>query len=85
MIKSNLIYWVKEDSRRLRSLKLTICSERDAVEIGKSGVAALRRERMQRLLDEAKSQGARLSYRDLSLILLTSKSTLKRDNKAVED
>ncbi len=83
-MKSNLIYWVREDSRRLRSLTLTICSEKDAVVIGKSGVAALRRERMRRLLDEARSQGAKLSYRDLSLILLTSKSTLKRDNKAVE-
>jgi hypothetical protein len=77
----NLIYWVRESRDRLKSLKLTICCERDFDVLNKFGLAELRRHRIQRLLVEAKEQGARLSYRDLSLILLTSKATLKRDIK----
>ncbi len=61
---------------RLRSLKLTVCSEEDRQS---SGLADLRRRKLSRLLREALSQGARLSYRDLSIIMLTSKATLKRD------
>lgn len=83
-MKGNLVYWVKESRDRLKSLKLTICSDKDAIVLSELGLAELRRQRIQRLLDEARDQGARLSYKDLSLILLTSKSTLKRDIKTVK-
>jgi len=80
-MKGDLVYWVRESKERLRSLKLTVCCEKDAAILNSGGLAELRRQRMMRLIDEARNQGARLSYRDLALILLTSKSTLKRDVK----
>lgn len=43
------------------------------------GLAALRRERMMRLCQEAQAQGALLGYEDLVQLLLSSLSTLKRD------
>ncbi|TAN42998.1 MAG: DUF1670 domain-containing protein [Nitrospirae bacterium] len=80
-MKGSLTYWVREKSDRLRSLKLTVWSVHDHAVLETRGLAELRRIRAQRLIDESLQQGARLSYRDLSLILLTSKSTLKRDIK----
>lgn len=80
-MKGNLVYWVRENSDIIRSLRLTIWAARDHDILETQGLAELRRQRMQRLIDESKSQGVRLSYKDLSLILLTSKSTLKRDIK----
>ncbi len=70
-----LTYWVQEGDNRLRALKLTVCAEDE----GSSGVADLRRRRLSRILAEALAQGARLSYKDLGIIMLTSKATLKRD------
>ncbi|MDA8434176.1 MAG: DUF1670 domain-containing protein [Nitrospiraceae bacterium] len=78
-MKGNLVYWVREGNERMRSLRLTVCSEKDSDVLSRGGLAELRRLRAQRLVSEAEKQGARLSYRDLSLILLASKSTLKRD------
>jgi hypothetical protein len=77
-------YWVREGKDRLKSLKLTVCCERDFDVLCRLGLAELRRRRIRRLLVEARDQGAKLSYRDLSLLLLTSKSTLKRDLKIME-
>lgn len=45
----------------------------------KEGVVALRRVRIQRLLDEAISQGAVASQEDLALVLHVSVRTIKRD------
>lgn len=78
-MKKNFVYWVKEGRGRLKSLNLTYCCEDDADILSREGVSELRRLRVARLLEQAREQGATLSYRDLSLILLTSKSTLKRD------
>lgn len=78
-MKGSLVYWIKESNERLKGLRLTYCGENDLDILSNSGLAGLRRTRMSRLIDEAKKQGVRLSYRDLSLILLTSRSTLKRD------
>lgn len=58
----------------MRSLKLTVCAEED-----RGGMMSVRRRRLSRLLEEASLQGGRLSYRDLSMIMLSSKATLKRD------
>jgi|Deesub1362A_J573_1020465.scaffolds.fasta_scaffold00048_142 hypothetical protein len=73
-MSGRLTYWVAEGGGRLRSLRLTVCAEED-----RGGVPAVRRRRLLRLLREAAHQGGRLSYRDLSVIMLTSKATLKRD------
>jgi hypothetical protein len=78
-MKSKLVYWMREGRERLKSLNLTVCCEGDSDVLGSLGLAELRRQRMLRLIEEAREQGARLTYRDLSLILLTSKATLKRD------
>lgn len=75
-MSGTLTYWVFEGENRLRSLKLTVCSEDDR-QI--AGLQAMRRRRLSRLLNEAMTQGARLSYKDLRIIMLTSKATLKRD------
>lgn len=73
-MSGTLVYWVPDDGSRLTALKLTVCSKED-----NGGVPSARRKRLSRIILEANSQGAKLSYRDLSLILLTSKATLKRD------
>ncbi len=83
-MECSLIYWVKESRERLKSLRLTYCCDDDLAVLSRSGLAELRRQKALRLMDEAERQGARLSYRDLSLILLTSKSTLKRDMRTRE-
>jgi len=75
-MNGTLTYWVTEGGNRLRSLKLTVCAEG---EDSGCGLAELRRKRLSRILSEALAQGARLSYRDLSIIMLASKATLKRD------
>lgn len=75
-MSGTLTYWVMEGKNRLRSLKLTVCAED---EISNYGVVKLRRKRLSRILSEAVAQGVKLSYKDLSIIMLTSKATLKRD------
>lgn len=78
-MECNLVYWMRESRERLKGLKFTYCCDNDLAILNSSGLAELRRQKALRLMAEAEKQGARLSYRDLSLILLTSKSTLKRD------
>lgn len=75
-MSGTLVYWAQEGGNRLRSLRLTVCSEDDR---GVGDLRNLRRKRLSRILKEASIQGARLSYSDLSIIMLTSKATLKRD------
>lgn len=74
-----LTYWTHESRVLLKSLRLTVCTSGDMEAIGALGLAEVRRRRLLRILGEARRQGAHLTYRDLSLILLTSKATLKRD------
>jgi hypothetical protein len=83
-MKARLVYWMRESRERLKGVTLTYCCDDDSDVLSRSGLAELRRQRALRLLKEAETQGAKLSYRDLSLILLTSKSTLKRDLGARE-
>lgn len=71
-------YYVRSGRDTLRQVKLTLCCEKD-MELLKRGISSLRRVRLKRLMNEAASQGVRLSYRDLSLLLLASKATIKRD------
>jgi DNA-binding transcriptional ArsR family regulator len=73
-MSGTLVYWVPEGGNRIRSLKLTVCSDEDH-----GGVSFVRRKRLSRLLKEASMQGAKLSYADLCMIMLASRATLKRD------
>jgi hypothetical protein len=75
-MKGTLTYWVSEGKNRLRLLKLTVCADDGGLDCG---IGELRRKKLSRILDEALAQGVRLSYSDLSMIMLTSKATLKRD------
>jgi hypothetical protein len=75
-VSGTLTYWVPDGENRFRMLRLTVCSDEDGA--GR-GLASLRRRRLTRILREASGQGASLSYSDLSMIMLASKSTLKRD------
>lgn len=85
VMKGNLSYKI-ENGHRLMPLSLTICNEE---ELKNKSLQEIRRQRLMRLLREAKEQGCLLSYKDLKLILLSSLATLKRDvgymrNKGIE-
>jgi hypothetical protein len=78
-MKGRLVYWAKSGKSTLKSLTLTVTSDEDSETQGLSSLSELRQRKILMLLEEAQNQGVKLSYRDLSLILLTSKATLKRD------
>lgn len=50
-----------------------------------SGLAGLRRHRLQRLTRQAYDQAAVLSYEDLAVLLTTSPATIKRDARALRN
>lgn len=66
-------------SLRKRRILLTLVSEDDDAILAKQGLASLRQARIIRLCRQAHEQGALLAYEDLTNLLLTSLSTLKRD------
>lgn len=73
-IIGKISYNVRHDGD-IRALSLTFGSEGGYA----AGLAEQRRETLRRLVREAEGQGVRLSYSDLSIILLSSRATLKRD------
>jgi hypothetical protein len=73
---STLHYAAREERNRYRGIKLSVGRVDGANE---AGVGEARRRRLVQVLKEAASQGVRLGYRDLMLILLASRATLKRD------
>ncbi len=77
-----ITYYVRDGKNTMRCIKLTLCCEQDFNYMKSSGISMLRKLRIKRLMQEAMQQGVRLSYRDLSLLLLASKATIKRDLKA---
>jgi hypothetical protein len=77
-MSGTLTYLVPDGADRFKMLRLTVCADEDGEA---RGLAVQRRKRLSRILSEASGQGAKLSYRDLSIIMLASKSTLKRDLK----
>ncbi len=81
-MNGKLMWFVKNGKDTIRSIKLSLCCEKETEILRKKGIGELRRQRLRRLLEEAFHEGVRLSHTDLTLILLTSKSTLKRDLKA---
>ena len=62
-----------------RKIVLTVIAEEDDEVLARQGLASLRQTRILRLCNEAHEQGALLAYEDLTTILLSSPSTLKRD------
>ena len=60
-------------------LNLTLITEDDERALESGGLRNLRLQRIMRLTREAFSQGALLGYEDLSILLLSSLATLKRD------
>lgn len=75
-MSGTLTYWVSDGKNSLKTVKLTVTLRED---MAAGGVAEMRRLRLGRIIQEAIGQGARLSYRDLAMIMLTSRATLKRD------
>ncbi len=78
-MKGLLHYRAREGRNTYRTVDLTFCSGEDDYVFSEEGVVELRKRRLRRLLEEAERQDVHLSYRDLELILSTSRSTLKRD------
>ncbi|MFQ5849889.1 MAG: DUF1670 domain-containing protein [Candidatus Binatia bacterium] len=66
-------------SLRKKRVFLSLISEKDDEILEKEGLASLRQARILRLSREALEQGALLAYNDLTNLLLTSLSTVKRD------
>ncbi len=75
-MKGILTYWVREGVNSLKSVKLTLCKDED---LGTAGTSEVRRMRLARILDESRKQNMSLSHGDLSMILLVSRATIKRD------
>lgn len=65
------------DCKRV-AIHLTVDCD-DDLEALRRGVAALRRNKIQRLTRESQGQGALLTQEDLARLLCTSRSTIKRD------
>lgn len=79
-----LEYTVVDEGGAEVSLRLTLVGQGDEELLVGSGLAALRRRRIQRLSKEALAQGAVLTYGDLSSLLLSSLATIKRDVRELE-
>lgn len=62
-------------------IRLTLHATEDLEVAEGEGLAALRRQRIVRLCEEAQQQGALLTHEDLALLLTTSLSTIYRDLK----
>jgi len=75
-MRAVLHYRAREGRNTYRMVDLTFCGEEECSSIG-----SLRRKRLERLIAEAERQNVHLSYQDMSLILSTSPSTIKRDLK----
>lgn len=69
------------DCQRL-AVKLSVYTPDDLLALSR-GVAALRQGRIARLTEEAYAQGALLTHEDLSCLLSSSLSTIKRDVEAL--
>jgi len=66
------------------SVRLTLLDVQvDLTVLAEQGLAGLRQHRILRITREAFDQGALLSYEDLSMLLTTSPSTVRRDARAL--
>ncbi len=76
-MKGILTYWVRDRADSFKSVKLTLCNEDDLMSA--FGTSEMRRMRLVRILEESRKQNMNLSHGDLSMILLVSRATIKRD------
>lgn len=65
-------------------LSLTLVADDDEKALQSGGIRHLRLRRIARLTREASEHGVLLGYEDLSMLLLTSLATLKRDISSLE-
>ncbi len=84
MVEATVIYEAMKASEGNGKLKLTLIGSGDAKTLKSEGVGGLRRKRLVRLAWEACDQGCLIGYKDLSSLLFTSVSTLKRDVTLIE-
>lgn len=73
------------DECKLVSVKLTFKTDTDLQVLRDKGITDLRRVRVLRFAEEALEQGALLTVEDLSLLLNTSKRTIRRDIEFYEE
>jgi Fic family protein len=73
------IEYILRNGSKARKVLLTLIGQSDEDILKREGLRGLRLRRLVRLTREAEEQGSLLSYEDLSALLLTSISTLKRD------
>lgn len=67
-----------------KAVVLTLINGDDLELVEKKGLTACRQTRIQRMAEEARSQGAYLTCEDLAVLLTTSLSTIKRDLKELK-
>ncbi len=84
MVEATVIYEALKAPEGNGKLKLTLIGSDDAKTLKSEGVGGLRRKRLLRLAGEAFDQGCPIGYKDLSSLLFTSVSTLKRDVTLIE-
>jgi|GEM_PF-1456051 len=79
-------YWLKKNGRMSEKvvINLTLISDGDERYLEDGGLRTLRLQKILRITKEAEVQGFKLGYEDLSIILLTSLATLKRDVACLE-
>ncbi|UCE38068.1 MAG: DUF1670 domain-containing protein [Thermoplasmata archaeon] len=65
--------------KRTVAIKLTITSNDDFEILGKYGITAMRRNKIQRLTKEAYEQGGLLTKKDLVSLMCSSPKTIKKD------
>ncbi len=79
MKRGKIVYGIQKGDAITRVVNLSL--DHEGTEKKGTSLAELRRERMKSLMNEAATQGVKLSQKDLSLLLLSSKATIKRDMK----
>jgi hypothetical protein len=73
------------DRLRLVPIKLTISQPEDADLLKSQGISGLRKDKLQRLANEACDRGGLLVREDLALLLTTSTRTSQRDMKELRE
>jgi hypothetical protein len=84
MVECKVIYQAAKDASGRQKLNLTLVGSGDVEVLKAEGVGTLRRRRLKRIAKEASEQGCPIGYSDISSLLFTSVSTLKRDINILE-
>ena len=84
MVDATVVYESAKKRNGNGRLRLTLVGAGDAEALKCGGVGSLRRTRLMRIALEAYDQGCPIGYKDLSSLLSSSVSTLKRDVAIIE-